>query len=341
MLNPMEDVRKSCKFVTETTTFTEYVTIVDAPAISDAVIYLSTKIQDVSGGKCVQFVDWDASGMHYCADADNNGHLTAQYIFVLDALNFCFWPNSSFEYDSLATSLKKVLEKDSTSFKAEILAAITPETLESWFAPHIIPNVEERVLRVRELGAVLLKDFDGLAINVAKKANRSAVELVRLILMHFPGFRDTAIFNGRLIHFYKRAQILVGDLWAAYGRKKIISLNEQHINDNNYFIFDDLDQLTMFADYRIPQILRNMGVLIYSSELSYKVDNKIEIPSGSLEEISIRAATVVAVEKLKEAIFSALGISLLSIELDWLLWQLGEDAKDSMLPNHRTLTIYY
>ena len=41
--------------------------------------------------------------------------------------------------------------------------------------------------------------------------------------LYFPipctiGFRDTTIYNGSIVHFYKRAQILVGDLWAAYGR---------------------------------------------------------------------------------------------------------------------------
>jgi hypothetical protein len=29
------------------------------------------------------------------------------------------------------------------------------------------------------------------------------------------------------------------------------------------------------------------------------------------------------------------------LECDWLLWQMGEDMKDSILPHHRTLSIYY
>lgn len=37
-------------------------------------------------------MDWDEDGWHYSADASAFGPLTAQYIFVLDALNFCFWP---------------------------------------------------------------------------------------------------------------------------------------------------------------------------------------------------------------------------------------------------------
>ena len=34
------------------------------------------------------------------------GALTAQYILVVDALNFCFWPEADLEYDNLARGIK-------------------------------------------------------------------------------------------------------------------------------------------------------------------------------------------------------------------------------------------
>jgi hypothetical protein len=34
---------------------------------------------------------WDEQGWHYNADAAEGGPLTAQYLLVLDALNWCFW----------------------------------------------------------------------------------------------------------------------------------------------------------------------------------------------------------------------------------------------------------
>lgn len=36
-------------------------------------------------------VEWDFEGIHYF----DNGPRTVQYLFVLDALNFCFWPGIS------------------------------------------------------------------------------------------------------------------------------------------------------------------------------------------------------------------------------------------------------
>lgn len=37
-------------------------------------------------------VTWDSGDFHYFADVENDGPLTCQYVFVMDALNFCFWP---------------------------------------------------------------------------------------------------------------------------------------------------------------------------------------------------------------------------------------------------------
>ena len=36
----------------------------------------------------------------------DGGPLTAQYLLVLDALNFCFWPEPGLEYEHLASGLK-------------------------------------------------------------------------------------------------------------------------------------------------------------------------------------------------------------------------------------------
>ncbi|KUF87500.1 Voltage-dependent anion-selective channel protein 2 [Phytophthora nicotianae] len=94
------------------------------------------------------------------------------------------------------------------------------------------------------------------------------------------------------------------------------------------------------ADYRVPQVLRPESVLVYSSELAQLVDNKAEIPAGSEMELEIRAATIQAVELIHEQMIIK-GHHLEVIELDWLLWQIGEDNKEHLLPYHRTWSIYY
>lgn len=41
----------------------------------------------------------------------------------------------------------------------------------------------------------------------------------------------------------------------------------------------------MFADYRIPQILRHYGIIEYDSLLAEKIDNKEELEPNSIEEV--------------------------------------------------------
>lgn len=101
--------------------------------------------------------------------------------------------------------------KDSNAFSGENLSTISEEAFCSWFPDNQgPPNLHERLNRLHELGSALLsgsayciiailvqfqssalnfvKDFDGLALTVVKKANGSARELVRLVLMHFVGY---------------------------------------------------------------------------------------------------------------------------------------------------------
>jgi hypothetical protein len=55
-------------------------------------------------------------------------------------------------------------------------------------------------------------------------------------------FQDHSIYEGHQIHFYKRGQILIKDI---HGRFNGTGVGE----------FKDIDELTMFPDYRVPQVL--------------------------------------------------------------------------------------
>jgi hypothetical protein len=76
--------------------------------------------------------------------------------------------------------------------------------------------------------------FDGSFANVVKLANGSAVRLVQLLLEHFPSVRDEPVVDGRKIRIWKRAQICVGEIWAALDGRGLAA-------------FDDIDQLTMWV----------------------------------------------------------------------------------------------
>ncbi|EXB25087.1 hypothetical protein L484_005910 [Morus notabilis] len=69
-------------------------------------------------------VKWDFEGIHYF----DNGPLTVQYLLVLDALNFCFWPDADLNYDHLASGLKEALQNDKSVFDADRLQKYTAMT---------------------------------------------------------------------------------------------------------------------------------------------------------------------------------------------------------------------
>jgi hypothetical protein len=115
-------------------------------------------------------------------------------------------------------------------------------------------------------------------------------ELVRGITDSFPGFRDQAIYKGHQVFFYKRAQILVADLIGAF--------QDYHSEQT----FSNAASLTMFADYRVPQILRELNILKYSDQLAQLIDSEVELEYSSEYEVEIRALTIVAVEEILEKI---------------------------------------
>lgn len=45
-------------------------------------------VENIQGS--IPKVEWDYEGIHYF----DNGPLSVQYLFVLDAMNFCFWPGN-------------------------------------------------------------------------------------------------------------------------------------------------------------------------------------------------------------------------------------------------------
>lgn len=54
-------------------------------------------------------------------------------------------------------------------------------------------------------------------MKMIRKARQSAECLVSILIDSFPGFRDACVdCQGRQAFFYKRAQIAVADLWAAF-----------------------------------------------------------------------------------------------------------------------------
>lgn len=118
-----------------------------------------------------------------------------------------------------------------------------------------------------------------------------------------------------------------------------------------------MHQLTMFADYRVPQILHHLDIMTYPPALAQLLRTHTYLPPGSREEVSIRAASIVAVERVRQEMVKLTvaqdgAEEVSSVLIDFYLWDLakrieaGKDCIQGMrtnevLPAHRTRSIWY
>ncbi len=292
---------------------------------------------------------WAAEGWHvpewYEALHFNDGtERTLNWMLLTDAMNFCFWadpgqPRWAVEYRGKryegyfaeAASLMRAIDEGRPLWDAAYLANLSAEELHAIFRPvpgvSAIPLFAERLANAREVGRVLLEKYGGQFAHAVEAAGGDAVALARLIIQDFSSFNDVASYNGAEVRFYKRAQLCVADIHGTFGGQR-------------WGKFTNLDQLTVFADYKVPQVLRREGIIIYAPELAERIDRLELLPAGSPAEVEIRAATVWAGELLRRAL-SARGIQARASEIDYRLWVTGQTPSPSDRPYHRTRTIYY
>lgn len=285
--------------------------------------------------------DWDQALHPQGSSADE----TANLVLVLDALNFCFWRQGAdrprwqvtYEgaahngYDALAVVLRRAVEQGNPLANPAYLRSLTLDQCDEILAGdpgcEPIPLLEARHRNLVEVGTALEERWGGSFLNAIQAANGSATRLIREVVAACPSFDDVASYRGETVRFYKRAQILIADLYGALEGK-----------GPGHFV--DMDTLTAFADYKVPQVLRGLGVLEYAPELARTIRRQEIIPPDDEREIEIRAATIWAVELLRRELVK-LGSPKDAFEIDWLLWRAGQALPDDTEPYHRTPTIYY
>ncbi|XP_066567177.1 queuosine 5'-phosphate N-glycosylase/hydrolase [Amia ocellicauda] len=274
------------------------------------------------------------------------------WVFVVDTMNFSFWPDKE---DQQCTVTYK--DKTYTGYMT-LCAAITramdegiPITHASYFAnmtlddlKHVLrsdndipmPMIEERHRVLTEAGKVLLQ-YDGSFLKFMSRGHNSAEKMVKLIVDSLPSYRDEATFQGKKVSFHKRAQILVADFWGIMEAR-----GEACIPDLNF--------LTMFADYRIPQALVYLKALGYSDELMKALKEGVILPSGDCREVEIRGCSIWCVERIKMALWDLTeqreGRRLEDINsaiIDFFLWPYAKEHHMEMahIPIHHTRSIYY
>lgn len=282
----------------------------------------------------------DFAAMHFSDGSER----TANWMLLVDALNFCFWgepgePRWSVEwrgktwdgYYALAAALTRAMEESVPLADAAYLAELSASQLAELLRPAPgcppIPLFEERLANAREVGRVLEERYGGQMVHAIEAAKFDAVALALLLARDFPSFADIADWNGEPVPFLKRAQICVADLHTTFDGKRWGALR-------------GIERLTAFADYKLPQVLRREEVLVYEPDLAELIKSYTLLPPGADAEVEIRAATVWAVELLRRALARG-GIQQTASAIDYRIWLASQDAPPDDVPYHRTRTIYY
>ncbi|XP_059143208.1 queuosine 5'-phosphate N-glycosylase/hydrolase-like isoform X2 [Physella acuta] len=274
------------------------------------------------------------------------------WVFVTAVLNFSFWSEKDTEkylvkykgkehsgYWALVAAINRALDEGYAITSPSYYASIDLNTMKTIFrsdSDFDIPLLEERHRVLLEAGKVLNEKCNGSFANVIKAADKQAQNLLKLVLADFQSFQDIHEYKGKKVGIYKRAQILIGDIWG--------SCEGQGLGE-----FNDIDTITMFADYRIPQALVYFGVLRYSDSLMDKLKQGYLFKSGEQLEVEIRGVSLWACELIRDEIVRLLKadkedeISVNAILIDHYLWDTRRELADKMadIPYHRCRGIYY
>jgi hypothetical protein len=259
------------------------------------------------------------------------------YCVTLDAVNFGsgYFPHlrkrrGMSGYYTVASALTDRFRREGP-FRADELSRLSPIDCARLFGQEPASGPIAELMRLfseswNDLGRDLVERFEGRFTTLIERAGRSAARLIELLSTQ-PLFRDVASYGGMDVPLYKRAQILASDLSLALGGSGLGR-------------FEDLERLTLFADNLVPHVLRMDGVLRYDEGLLDRIDRGVLLPSGSEDEVEIRACAVHAVELLVEG-FRASGDDVAARDLDIALWTRGQLPKYKAQRRHRTRTTNY
>lgn len=278
----------------------------------------------------ISSLDLDLSGLHDGSMGrsalDRDWSADAAFAFALNAINYQFWdvkPESGFSryaFEGLqgAVGMRHAFERawrDSIGLftKAKAGRPLTLEDIYTIFGD--IPAPQGRVDILNEIFLPRGLNSNSPVYDLANEILNDAVSIQNFTTVH--AHRMAEVFPLSFAdHVLKKAQLAISEVWLQ-GKDRG---------------FDYTCDLTAFADYQIPNVLRAMGVLDYSDALGKKIDRCEEIFEGSAEERAIRGASILAVEKIA----TIKGAPVASV--DHYIWARRKEAKT---PFHLTFTTAY
>ncbi len=248
------------------------------------------------------------------------------FLFIYHAVgDYCFWGNPKWEIkteigtmDGSYAIMYLILNRFKYNNNFEMSFDEFKDLLKGNVTIPLLEDRYQNLVKMNEFLKSKKKNF----YELIKELNIDS-ELFEYIVNNLDYFKDVSDYDGKEILFYKRAQLLTSDILHVREKKENVKVDYSH--------------LVGCADYKIPQVMRCYGMLEFSDSLKEKVDFKIELAEGSLEEIEIRANTLKAINY----IYEKLNKEYSRMDINDFIWLLGQDKSKMIKPYHRTLTKHY
>lgn len=251
------------------------------------------------------------------------------FLFIFGSIDCSFWGEPKWQIEDNgkfvdgAFGLLYVITKIKKELGHLDFTKISYELFDEYFTGNVkIPLIEERYQIVREVSKVINDKFNGNIYEKIKDMTND-IDLFNFIISNFPCFKDERTYDGKTIYFYKLAQLLTSDI--LHLRKELENIDV------------DYSHLVGCSDYKIPQVLRGLGILDYNLELANLVNNKIEILENSKYEIEIRASMIIVINMIKEKLDG----NIAAIDINDIIWGMGQDKSKKLKPYHLTRTLNY
>lgn len=258
---------------------------------------------------------------------DENIETIITFLLYFEAIDFSFWGNPKWHIETIngvedgSMALMYAMlryMRENKSFNN-----LTKEKFKKYLQGNIdIPLFEERYQIIKNINKVVNEKMDGNFYNAVCKLT-SDEELFSFIIDNFEDFKDVRTYQGKIIYFYKLAQLLTSDIL--------------HIREKKENIKVDYSHLVGCSDYKIPQGLRALNLVEYNKELADIVDNKIEIKENSTYEVEIRATVIYVIDEIKKLLNNKIN----AIELNDYIWLMSKNKELPKRPYHLTRTTNY
>ena len=269
---------------------------------------------------------WGESNMFNFMDLDIEDIII--FLLFYQSIDFSFWSDKKYiihtaDYGDIdgSQALMYVLVSNINLFKdIDKIRQLSYEDFRNLFiGDNELPLMKERYEIIVNVANIVKRKMNSNFYNYIKDVKNDN-ELFDIVINNFPSFKDERTFKGKTIYFYKLASLLVSDI-----------MHLRKIKESEDF---DYSHIVGCSDYKIPQILRNLGVMVYDKELSYIIDNKIEIDENSEYEVEIRGNTIAVMSYIKDK------TGLCGMEINDYFWLMSNKIKSNK-PYHRTRTKSY